>query len=503
MHKGAETVQRNFSCVRCKGCGKVVPFSSALPECRSCNGRLEVVMDVAGARKTISKESVQNSRERGIWRYRDLLPVINPNAIVTLGEGNTNLLRANSLAGIMGLKQLYIKDETSNPSGAFIDRGMTVDISRAKAIGSKGAACAWSGNLASSLAAYCARGGLRPRAYLQVEMDLVKLFQIVAYGAEIVQCDSQEDANRQLEAVQDEFYPVTYRNPFFLEGLKTTGFEVAEQLGWKTPDWTIVPTGNGSHLSMIHKGLMELEEAGFIEENGTRLVGVQVQGCSPIADLMHKTDTRHRRSNSTFAKYIAIEKPAMAQEALDAIKESRGDAVAVSEKDILDAVSILARNEGIFAEPAAASAIAALRRLIDSRTIDRSDSVACIITGMGLKDPAVSRRIAMKNRTARRIISRFDSGQTGKRIGDTKLGILQILAGKGDYAYAIRKQLIERIGKKISLVCVYQHLTELQDLGMITVEKEERSPERRVRVYYALTDKGSSFLRTPPGESGS
>lgn len=448
------------------------------------------MMDLESVKERVTRDSLRSSRNRGVWKYADLLPIMNPKDIVTLGEGNTNLMRSESLAHVIGLKRLYVKDETTNPSGAFLDRGTTVEVSRAKALGFRGAACGWSGNLASSLAAYCARGGLHSKAHLPGQIDLGKLYQTVAYGAEIIPCASRDEAYSRLLEQQREFYPVTAHSPFFLEGIKTSGIEVVDQMDWSPPDWIVVPMGNGTHLSMIRKGMKSLEALGVIGSASTRLVGVQVEGCSPIADMLRPGAGARRKSvECTFARDIAIESPGMAEEAVEAIRSSRGDAVVVSEREILEAVKSLARNEGIFAEPASASTIAALRHLLDSKTIARSDSVVCMITGIGLKDPAMARKIASRNKVARNIISRFEETPFTRRIGDTKLAILRMLREAETYAYAMRKRLASE-GKSISLVSVYQHLSELQDLGLIAVDRHERSAERRIRIYYALTEKG-------------
>lgn len=481
--------------IRCSLCGKMAAVSSPSSVCTSCGGRLEVTMDLERIKETLTRESMAKSRNRGVWKYQQMLPVISSEAIVSLGEGNTNLLHSNMLAEVLGLRRLYIKDETSNPSGAFIDRGTTVDISRAKALGFKAAACGWSGNLASSLAAYCARGGLRSRAYLPGQIDLGKLYQTVAYGAEIVPCTSREEALEWLRENQNEFYPVTTSNPFFLEGIKTTGIEIVDQLGWKPPDWIVVPMGNGSHITMMHKGLRELEELGLLSGLRTRLVGVQVEGCSPIADMIRPSARRRASIDCSFARDIAIESPAMAAEAAEAIRRTGGDVAVVSEKEILDAVKLLAKTEGVFAEPASASTVAGLRKLADLGTIARSDTVVCTITGTGLKDPTMARKIAARNRIARQMISRYEPAAVSKRIGNTKMVILGALQEDESYAYALRKRVVCRTGKNLSLVSIYQHLSELQDLGLIAVQKQERSPERRIRVYYGLTEKGMEFLR--------
>jgi len=483
----------NFIGIICVECRTKQPVSSPSPACRKCGGRLEVIMDLEAAKERITKESIRESRNRGVWKYRELLPLMNPKGIVSLGEGNTNLMRSESLAQVLGMRRLFIKDETSNPSGSFLDRGTTVEISRAKALGYRVVACGWSGNLASSSAAYCARGGLRSRAYLPSQIDLGKLYQIVAYGAEIIPCTNREDAFRKVSEQSDGHYPLTPSNAFFLEGVKTSGIEIADQMDWRLPDWIIVPMGNGSHLAMIHKGLKDLEILGVIEKSNTHLLGVQVEGCSPIVDMIKSQSGRSKYGDTAFARDIAVEKPGMAKEAIQAIRSSGGDALVVTEKEILDAVKSLASNEGVFAEPAAASTVAAVRKALDSRIISRSEFVVCMITGMGLKDPTMARKLASRDRAARNIITRFEEAPFTRRIGDSKLAILKILQEEGSYAYQIRKRLVLK-GKTISLVCVYQHLSELGNLGLIVVERHDRTAEGRVRVYYAVTTKGQDVL---------
>ncbi|UCE91728.1 MAG: threonine synthase [Methanobacteriota archaeon] len=488
-------MKRNFAGVKCTKCGSDAPVGSPLSCCDGCGGQLKVVMDIEGMKEHVTRETLDDRRLRGVWRYRDILPVINPKAIISLGEGNTNLLRSESLAQILGMKRLFVKDETTNPSGAFIDRGTTVEISRARSLGYRSASCASSGNLASSMAAYCARGGMNSKAYLPGEIDLGKLYQIVAYGAEIVPVSDRAEANEVLQTLDDETYPVTGRNPFFLEGTKTVAVEIVDQLDWRAPDWIIVPVGSGALLSMVHKGLEEIRQLGLVDEVPTKLIGVQLKGCSPILDRLKGKSSPFSAVSCKFARDIAVPDPCMADEAADAIRDTGGDAVAVAEKEMVECVGVLARNEGIFAEPASASVIAGLRGLLDSGVVDRSDTVVALMTGIGLKDPAVARKIASENRVARSLMSRFEESPVPRRIGDSKLAILRLLSAKADYAYSLRKALADTCGRPMSLVSVYQHLSELVDLGLISVEKHERSPERRMRVFYSLTERGMEFMR--------
>lgn len=477
----------------CTKCGAKQPVSFPWPTCERCDGRLEAVMDLEAVKERVRKDPTRWSKGRGVWKYSELLPLMSTRDIVTLGEGSTNLMRSEMLALALGMKRLFIKDETSNPSGSFLDRGTTVEVSRAKALGHRTVACSWSGNLASSVAAYCARGGLRSRAYLSSRIDLGKLYQIVAYGAEIILCSSREEASRKLLEQPIAHYPLTACNAFFLEGIKTSGIEIADQMDWRPPDWIIVPMGNGAHLSMIHKGLKELQELGIIEELNTRLLGVQIEGCSPIVDMVRAQDGSEKSLDAGFASDITVMTPAMGEEAARAITSSGGDALVVSEREVLEAVKDLASEEGIFAEPAAASTVAGLRKALESGIIGRSESVVCMITGMGLKDPMMARKLASQNRAARSILARLETTAFTRRIGDTKLAILRLLRRESSYAYSIRNMLALE-GKAMSLASVYQHLSELESLGLIAVERRVRTAARRVRVYYGVTMKGQEVL---------
>jgi threonine synthase len=313
--------------------------------------------------------------------------------------------------------------------------------------------------------------------------------------AEIVPSSDKEEATRSLLEAKDETYPVTGTNPFFLEGMKTTAVETIDQLDWSAPDWIVLPVGNGVHLSMLAKGLREIEALGLVDDVHTRLLAVQIDGCSPIVDAIKGASRRKAARVSSFARDIAVENPSMGDEAVEAIRATDGDAVTVTEREMIESVKLLARNEGIFAEPASASTIAGLRKLVESGVVRRSEAVIALITGIGLKDPVMARSIATKNRVARNMISRFEGPPTTRRMGESKLAIMSILSHGADYAYRIRARLAADFGRSMSLVSVYQHLNELESLGLIVVERRERSPERRVRVYYALTESGSEFLK--------
>jgi len=355
------------------------------PLCARCKGILEIKMNLSGLGRDWRTGS------NGVWRYRALLPIPLELAPVTLGEGDTPLLRTPRLERDFGLEQLYVKFEGSNPTGSFKDRGMTVGVTHALEIHEAIVACASTGNTSASLSAYAARAGLRAIVLIpsrQVAMG--KLSQAAAMGAEIVEVDGNfDEALRLLLGSSHESGPYILNsvNPFRIEGQKTVAFEICDQLG-RTPDNVILPVGNAGNISAAWKGFTELKEIGAIERT-PRMIGVQAAGASPIADAVRigAMEIGPVDKPDTIATAIKIGRPASWKKALLAIYGSGGTAVAVDDQEIIRAQSLLATLEGVFAEPASAAPVAALRRLMQEGIIERGESTVCIATGHGLKDP--------------------------------------------------------------------------------------------------------------------
>jgi len=483
--------QKAYAEIRCSGCGKRAHVISPMGTCIKCGGILFARYDLEGLRG-LSREEIFSGN--GIWRYSRLLPVSPKDYPVTLGEGGTTLLRSERLGEILGMRKLFLKNETTNPTGSFVDRGTAVEITHARNLGHTFVSCAFSGNLAASVAAYAARAGMQCEAILLPGTDIGKLYQIVAYGARIIQVKDQEEAEEKLVGLEKERHCVTSQSPFFLEGIKTSGLEIAEQSGFSPPDRIILSIGSGAHLTMIWKALRELQELDVIDASGTKMTGVQIAGCAPIVEALEKKRRATCDGRISLAREIAIQHPHLTESVLDAIKTSGGTAVAVDEMEIVDAVQLLARAEGIFAEPSAAATIAGLRALLDAGEIDRSERVVCVITGTGLKEPIAPpramRRLMGSKRAALRMERRIETLDLGK----TKECILDLLREKDDYGYGIWKRLREEKGIDINVVSVYQHLSELELANLIRKSGIESSPKRRSRVLYVLTQRGRLYL---------
>ena len=375
--------------LRCRECGRTYP-AEALHVCDFCFGPLEVTYDYERVAATISRERI-GAGPRSIWRYADLLPVADP-APVDLGAGFTPLVRADRLAAELGLGELWIKDDTANPTGSFKDRVVSVALTKARQLGFKVAACASTGNLANSVAAHAARAGMDSVVLIPHDLERAKVTMTSVYGGRVFAVEgSYDDVNRlcaELTSEQPEwaFVNVNVRT-YYAEGSKTLAFEVAEQLGWKAPDHVVVPIGSGSQLTKVSKGFTELWKVGLLdEEPAVRVSGAQADGCSPVATAFAEgTDAIRPVKPHTIAKSLAIGNPADGWYALDTIRSSGGSCASVSDAEVLDGIRLLARTEGIFAETAGGVTIATLAKLAAQGVIRRDERVVAMVTGHGLK----------------------------------------------------------------------------------------------------------------------
>ena len=375
--------------LRCRECGRTYP-AEALHVCDFCFGPLEVTYDYERVAATMTRERIA-AGPRTIWRYADLLPVADPNP-VDLGAGFTPLVRADRLAAELGLGELWIKDDTANPTGSFKDRVVTVALTKARQLGFKIAACASTGNLANSVAAHAARAGMDSVVLIPHDLERAKVTMTSVYGGRVFAVQgSYDDVNRlcaELTSEQPEwaFVNVNVRT-YYAEGSKTLAFEVAEQLGWQAPDHVVVPIGSGSQLTKVAKGFQELWQVGLLdEEPSVRVSGAQAEGCSPVATAFAEgTDAIRPVKPHTIAKSLAIGNPADGWYALDTIRKSGGSCASVTDEEVLDGIRLLARTEGIFAETAGGVTIATLAKLAAQGVIRRDERVVAMITGHGLK----------------------------------------------------------------------------------------------------------------------
>ncbi len=465
--------------LRCVGCARSLESEALDASCKVCGSA--VVLE-SERPHSVARGRIEGLPP-GVWRYKDFLPDLSPEDIVTLGEGGTPLLRAERLGGELGLRNLLVKDESRNPTGSFMDRGSTVLLSLAKKRGVKECSCITTGNLGASLAAYCAKANVRARLMINPNTDQGKLYQMLAYGADI-ELSPRKSASPHHDRVS---LAVTAANPYLLEGEKTTGFEIAQELGWEVPDVLLVPVGTGGHLLMIWRAILQLKDAGILREAGCRLLGVRVQGASPTP-----TGTGGRVAHRT-REFLLAEleesEPFFLKEAFAAVAESGGSVVSTSSGDTIGAAGMLAKTEGIFAEPSSASVVAALSGAASSGLVDRSERVVCVITGAGLKDPKAVSRLAKE---ARRMPLRIPSALPSAQIGETKFALLQLLQRRPGYGYELRRKL--GTSKMISTASVYQHLTELEGLAMVRRTGSVTSRGRE-RVFYELTRRGADYLK--------
>lgn len=319
------------------------------------------------------------------------MPVYDKTKIVDLGAGYTILHKCDRLAKTLGLRNLYIKDDTVNPTCSFKDRPATVAVSKALEFGAKAVGCASTGNLAAATAAHAAKAGLPCYVFIPADTELNKVLQAATYGAKIVAVKGTYDDANRLAAQASEEYDWALANinirPYYVEGSKTLAFEVCEQLGWRAPDNIIVPVASGALLCAIWRGLNQFKELGLIDDKEIRVTGSQPSGCSPIVDAFKSNafDVRPIEHPHTIAKSLAIGDPGDGAYALKVIRESGGVAEAASDKEMLEAIQLLAKTEGIFAEPAGSVTIAVLRKLVELGEISSDEEVVCSVTGSGFK----------------------------------------------------------------------------------------------------------------------
>jgi len=370
--------------IKCISCGMEYEDNEIIYTCKKCGSILEVICDV-----DISKE-IFKCRRSTMWKYKEFMPV-DESSIVTLEEGGTPFCKCDKLGEKIGV-DLYVKVEGSNPTGSFKDRGMSVGITKAMELGVNAVGCASTGNTSASLAAYAARAGLKCIVLLPSgKVALGKLAQAMFHGADVISVKGNFD--EALEAVtalalEGKLYLLNSVNPYRLEGQKTIGYEIIDDLGWQSPERIILPVGNAGNISAIWKGIKEFNRAGFMEDL-PMMTGIQAEGAAPIVRAIRegKEEIVPFEHPETVATAIRIGAPVSALKAIRAINESDGYAETVTDEEILSAQKLLARTEGIGVEPASAASIAGLIKLVDNGVVDKNEKIVCIVTGHLLKDP--------------------------------------------------------------------------------------------------------------------
>ncbi len=372
----------------CRECGHTSALGSQ-HACDQCFGPLEVAYDLP----PISRKLIE-SGPLSIWRYASLLPVpADVAARPNLEPGWTRLVRADQLAKALGMRELWIKDERGNPTHSFKDRVVGVALAVAQELGFTVLACPSTGNLANAVAAAAARAGIRSVVVIPADLEPQKILGTAIYGCTLVAVQGNyDDANRLASELADEredwaFVNVNVR-PYYAEGSKTIGFEIAEQLGWQLPDQIVVPVASGAQLVKIDKAFRELAAIGLVADTGCRVFGAQASGCAPVAAAFRAGhDVVQPVRPETIAKSLAIGNPADGPYVLDVVRRTGGLVADVGDDELIDAIRMLAATEGIFAETAGGVTLAVLRKLLSSGEIDPEARTVIINSGDGLKTP--------------------------------------------------------------------------------------------------------------------
>lgn len=377
-----------FKALKCKECGAEYELKAS-NVCEFCFGPLEVTYDYSALRRSVTRETIQ-AGPHSIWRYRSFLPVATDTPI-DVGTGMTPLVQSNRLARRLGLKKLYIKNDAVNmPTLSFKDRVVSVALTRARELGFSTVSCASTGNLANSTAAIAAHAGLDCCVFIPSDLEAGKVLGTLIYNPTVMAVQGNYDqVNRLCSEVANTygwgFVNINLR-PYYSEGSKTLGYEVAEQLGWQLPDHIVAPLASGSLFTKIYKGFQEFIEVGLVAEKKVRFSGAQAEGCSPIAQAYREErDFVKPVKPSTIAKSLAIGNPADGVYALDVARKTNGNIEMVNDAEIIDGIKLLAETEGIFTETAGGTTIAVLKKLVEAGKIDPDETTVVYITGNGLK----------------------------------------------------------------------------------------------------------------------
>ena len=366
----------NEKAIICVKCGKKYPPFKNIFHCSECGGSLDIVYDYKKVRDSINKDFIKQPPNH--WKYWMFYPV-SPKKIISMGEGGTPLVKSKVFENV------WFKLEGLNPTGSFKDRGSTVEVSHAYQLGVKNVCCASTGNMGASVAAYCARAGMRCKIFLSGSTSKNKVKQIKSYGAEVHQVDGNYNQALKMceEFAMEKRWHLMGDYPYRGEGEKSVGFEIADQMGWESPSYILVPMGNGTLTYAIWDSFQEMESLELVHKI-PRIVGFQSTGCSPIVNAFKKgwDDVKPIENPYTVATAIECGNPIDGKKALIALKKSGGFAESVTDEEILKAQLFLAREEGILVEPSSAATVAGYMKLKDSF----EGKVVCVLTGHGLKD---------------------------------------------------------------------------------------------------------------------
>lgn len=396
--------------LRCRECGK--DYDSVFKYvCDECFGPLDVRYDL----RPVSKDAF-SSRERTYWRYFELLPIVDKSNIVSIDAGMTPLVKADKLGEALGLNNLYIKNDSVNPTFSFKDRPAGVAVSKAREFGLSAVGCASTGNLASATAAHAAKGDMPCHVFAPSDIEMAKIAQALSYGANFVAVDgTYDDANRIAAQIGDSrgigIVNINMRS-YYVEGSKTLAYEVAEQLDWQVPDQLIVPVGSGAMLNAICKGFEELQQVSLLGSvSDMHMVAAQPRGCAPIVDAFKKnaTEVVPVERPETVAKSLAIGDPGDGRYVLRRLRQYAGHAEEANDREILDAILLLAKTEGIFTEPAGGVSVSVLQKMVEQGKIDKNDRVVCYVTGNGLKATEAIMEVLQKPETMQADVAKISA----------------------------------------------------------------------------------------------
>jgi len=377
--------------LECSGCGKKYSAVKVHTYCPDCQSPLLARYDLSAIRARVDRDAIR-LRPGGMWRWRELLPVKHAQNIIYLGEGDTALLRVPRLGAELGLANLFVKDESKNPTGSFKARGLAAAVSKAKELGIEKVIIPTAGNAGGAMAAYAARAGLRAMIFMPKDTPHANIEESRIAGAEVVLVDGiiSDAAGMAGEMARAEgwFDLSTFKEPYRVEGKKIMGYELAEELGWTLPDVILYPTGGGTGLVGMWKAFAELEALGWLQDvKRPRMVAVQSDGCAPVVKAFESGAAfcDFWTNAHTLASGLRVPKSFADALILDNLRTSAGTAVAVSDAEILDAQRALGRQEGIFAAPEGAATLAALRKLVREKWVSPQERIVLFNTGSGLK----------------------------------------------------------------------------------------------------------------------
>lgn len=395
-----------FKGYRCTLCGKSYAPDEAIYTCPSCGdkGILDVEYDYEKIKEKVTLDYFKNNRDYSMWRYAPLMSIVDDHISEMLRIGWTPLYKSRRLAGHLGLKNLYIKDEGLNPSGSTKDRASGVAVLKAIEAGAKTISCSSTGNAASSCACQAAHMGLKSVIFVPKRAPIGKLTQLSIYGATVICVDGDYKDTYNLSRKAIETYHWYNRNaainPHMVEGKKTVALEIAEQLNFEPTDWVAISVGDGCSVGGVYKGFYDLYQLGLIKRI-PKILGVQSTGCAPFVTAFENDEPLKETDENTLADSIAVGIPRNPNKGLNAIKKSGGHFISVSDEHILESMALLGRLEGIFGEPAGVTALAGVEEALRRGLIKPDESVTFIVTGNGLKDPtnaqkAISQPLLLK-----------------------------------------------------------------------------------------------------------